>query len=88
VVIQLRFLFREAQEVWFLPGEKQMDTFIEFASIGITTILALFAALALQAFLLRVTFALMQPAAAARRVPTPAIEHGTRMTAHAYAKAR
>ncbi len=65
-----------------------MDAFLSFAAIAITTIIALFAALALQALLLRATVALMQPATAPRRIaPTP-IEHGTRMAARAYAKAR
>jgi hypothetical protein len=65
-----------------------MDTFIGFAAVVMATIVALFSALALQAVLLRAVFALMAPATAARRFATPAIEHGTRMAARAYAKAR
>ncbi|HKN25550.1 MAG TPA: hypothetical protein VJX72_11945 [Candidatus Acidoferrum sp.] len=65
-----------------------MDAFLSFAAIAITTIIALFAALALQALLLRATVALMQPATASRRIAPTAIEHGTRMAARAYVKAR
>jgi hypothetical protein len=65
-----------------------MDTFIGFAAIIMVTIIALFSALALQAVLLRVTFALMQPAIASRRVVPAPIECGTRMAARAYVRAR
>ena len=65
-----------------------MDTFIGFAAVVMVTIIALFSALALQALLLRATFALMQPATAARRIIPAPIEHGTRMAARAYARAR
>lgn len=65
-----------------------MDTFIAFAAIVMTTIVALFSALALQAVLLRATFAIMQPAGAQRRIAPPSVEHGTRMAARAFAKAR
>jgi hypothetical protein len=65
-----------------------METFIGFAAIAMTTIVALFAALALQALLLRGVVALMQPATAQRRILTPPIERGTQLVAHAYAKAR
>ena len=67
-----------------------MDTFIGFAAIVVTTIVALFAALVLQALLLRVAFVLMHPATAATRhvASPPQIEHGARLAAHAYAKAR
>jgi hypothetical protein len=65
-----------------------METFIGFAAIAMTTIVALFAALALQALLLRGVFALMQPATAGRRVPAPPIERGTQLVAHVYAKAK
>jgi hypothetical protein len=64
-----------------------METFIGFAAIVMTTIVALFAALALQALLLRGVFALMQPATAARRAAAPAIERGTQLVARAYATA-
>ena len=65
-----------------------METFINFAALAITTILALFSALALQALLLRGVFALMQPATADRRVAAPSIARGTQLAAQAYAKAR
>ncbi|HTZ47178.1 MAG TPA: hypothetical protein VMH20_06280 [Verrucomicrobiae bacterium] len=65
-----------------------MQTFIGFAAIAMTTILALFAALVLQALLLRGVFALMQPATASRRIPAPPMERGTAMVARAYAKAK
>ncbi len=65
-----------------------METFIGFAAVIMTTLTALFSALALQAILLRGVFALMEPATATRRVAPVAIEHGTCMAARAYAKAR
>jgi len=65
-----------------------MDTFIGFAAIVMTTIVALFSALALQALLLRAAFALMQPATAARHTTSPSIERGTQLAARAFAKAR
>jgi hypothetical protein len=65
-----------------------MDTLIGFAAVVLTTIIALFAALALQALLLRATFALMQPATAARRIVPPSMERGTQLAARAYAKGR
>jgi len=65
-----------------------MDTFFGFAAVLITTLVALFAALALQGLLLRATLALMQPATTARRITHPAMERGTQLVARAYAKAR
>ena len=65
-----------------------MDTLFGFAAVVMTTIIALFAALALQALLLRAVFALMEPAAAGRRIARPAIERGTWLVARAYAKGR
>jgi hypothetical protein len=65
-----------------------MQTFIGFAAVIMTTLIALFSALALQAVLLRGVFALMGPATATRRLAPAAIEHGARMAARAYAKAR
>ena len=65
-----------------------MDTMLGFAAIVIATILALFAALGLDWLLLRGVFLLMQPATADRRIPQPAIEHGSRLVAHAYAQRR
>ncbi len=65
-----------------------METFLQFAAIAMVTIVALFSALALQALLLRGVFALMEPATAPRRFAPPSIERGTRLPAHAFAKAR
>jgi hypothetical protein len=62
-----------------------MDTILGFAAVLIITILALFAALGLDWLLLRGAFLLMQPATA-RRVAPPAIEHGVRLVAQAYAR--
>ncbi len=58
-----------------------MDTFIGLAAVVMTTIVALFSALALQALLLRGVIALMQPATAGRAIVPPSV-------ARAYAKAR
>ena len=63
-----------------------METMFGFAALVIATILGLFAALALQAVLLKATFVLMQPATADRRIPRPAIERGSQMVARAYAR--
>jgi hypothetical protein len=65
-----------------------MDTLLGFVGLVITTLVALFAALALQTLLLRAAFALMQPATASRRVPQAAVEHGTRLVARAFSTAR
>jgi hypothetical protein len=65
-----------------------METMLEFAGVAIATVLALFAALALQTVLLRATFALMQPATAGRRNAPPAIERGARLAARAFSSAR
>lgn len=65
-----------------------METFIGFAAVVMVTIFALFAALALQALLLRGVFALMQPATASRRLVPPSLANGTRLVARAYAKAQ
>jgi hypothetical protein len=65
-----------------------MDTMLGFAALTMATIVALFAALGLQALLLRGVFALMQPATADRRATHAPIERGTRLAAQAYAKAR
>ncbi|HKI11305.1 MAG TPA: hypothetical protein VKA02_04265 [Candidatus Acidoferrum sp.] len=65
-----------------------MDTMLGFAVMVVATILALFAALGLDWLLLRAAFLLMQPATAGRRVSQPAIVHGTRLVAHAYAQRR
>lgn len=65
-----------------------MDTMLGFVGLVITSLVALFAALALQTLLLRAAFALMQPATASRRVPQPAVEHGTQLVARAFSTAR
>ena len=65
-----------------------MNTTFGFAAIAAATILAVFAALALDWLLLRGVFLLMQPATADRRAAKPAIEHGTRLTAQAFAQRR
>ena len=65
-----------------------MVTFINFAAVILTTIIALFGSLALQALLLRGVFALMQPATAARRVVQLPVERGTQLVVRSYAKAR
>ena len=64
-----------------------MDTMLAFVGLAITTLLALFAALALQTLLLRAAFALMHPATADRRVPQPGVEHGTPLVARALSRA-
>jgi hypothetical protein len=65
-----------------------METFIGFAALVMTTIFALFGALALQALLLRAAVALMQPATAARRIPASPMVRGTQLVTHAYVKTR
>lgn len=65
-----------------------MDTMLGFAGLVITTVVALFAALALEALLLRATFALMQPATADRRPRKLQLAEGTTLVAQAYEKAR
>ena len=64
-----------------------MDTMLTFIGLAVTTLVALFAALALQTLFLRAAFALMRPATA-RRVPQPALEHGTQLVARAFSRAR
>jgi hypothetical protein len=65
-----------------------METMMAFAVLAIVTILALFAAVAVQALLLRIAFFLMQPATANRRTPRPAIERGSQLAARAFAHSR
>jgi len=65
-----------------------METIFGFAGLVMATILGLFGALALQALLLRVTLALMQPVTADRRALRPPLERGTQLAARAYARAR
>lgn len=63
-----------------------METMFGFAALVMATILGLFAALALQALLLRAAFYLMQPATADRRPLRPPIERGAQLAARAYAR--
>jgi hypothetical protein len=63
-----------------------METLFGIAALVMATILGLFGALALQALLLRATFALMQPATADRRPVGPRLQHGTQLAAQAYAR--
>lgn len=65
-----------------------MDTILGFTSLLLTTILALFAALAMQMALLKAAFFLMQPAAANRPAPRPSLEHGTQLLVRAYARTK
>jgi hypothetical protein len=65
-----------------------MDTFLGFAGVVITTLVALFAALALEMALLKATFLLMQPATADRRLPRPELQRGTQLVARAYARSK
>jgi hypothetical protein len=63
-----------------------METIFGLAALVMVTILGLFTALALQALLLRATFALMQPATADRRPLRPPVERGIQLAARAYAR--
>lgn len=65
-----------------------MGTFIGFTAWVMTTIVALFSALALQALFLRGALALMEPSTAGRRIVPPSVARGTQLVARAYAKAR
>ena len=65
-----------------------MDTMVGCASLVITTVVALFMALALQGLLLRAMVALMQPATADRRAPKPGLDQGARLVARAFERAR
>lgn len=65
-----------------------METIFGFAALLMATILGFFAALALQALLLRATFALMQPATADRRPLRPPLERGAQLAARAFARMR
>ena len=68
-----------------------MDTMLTFVGLVITTLVALFAALALQTLLLRAAFAAhaaghCQPACSTTGVG--AVEHGTHLVARAFSRAR
>ena len=64
-----------------------MASILGFTGIVITTLIALSAALALHWALLNGVFLLMRPATAQRLDPLQ-FERGTRLAAHAYARAR
>ncbi len=61
-----------------------METMLGFVGVVVVTLLALFAALAVQTALLHLTIRLMQPATADRRPMRVAVAHGTRMVARAF----
>jgi hypothetical protein len=61
-----------------------METMLGFAGVAVITMLALFAALALQTALLQFTLWLMQPATADRRPVRIAVARGTRMVVRAF----
>jgi hypothetical protein len=74
-----------------------METMITFAGVAITTLVALFAALALQTLFLKATFALMRPLTVDRNGGTSSasgttrnsrVEQGARLVAHAYGRTR
>lgn len=64
-----------------------METMLGFVGLLITTLVALFSALALQTLLLRAAFALMQPATANRRIPQPVVEHVAHLVPRAVSRA-
>jgi hypothetical protein len=61
-----------------------METMLGFAGVVVITILALFAALALQTALLHLTLRLIHPSTADRRPVRLTVAHGTRMAARAF----
>lgn len=61
-----------------------MDTMMAIVSLILTTLIALFAALALDWLLLRGMFLLMEPATADRRIHSTGLERGTQLAARAY----
>jgi hypothetical protein len=65
-----------------------MDTLMSFIALLVTSLIALFAALALDWLLLRGLLLLMQPASAGRRVFTPRLEKGTQLAARAFARSK
>jgi hypothetical protein len=64
-----------------------VETMLGFVGLVITTLVALFSALALQTLLLRAAFALMQPATANRRIPQPVVEHVAQLVPRAVSRA-
>jgi hypothetical protein len=65
-----------------------VETMLGFVGLVITTLVALFSALALQTLLLRAAFALMQPATANRRIPQPVVEHVAQLVPRAVSRAQ
>lgn len=63
-----------------------MDKFIGFAALLLTSLLALFAAVALDWLLLRVMLRMMQPATADRRVSATRLDRGVQLAARAYGR--
>jgi hypothetical protein len=64
-----------------------MEAIIGFAAVAMATLMSLFAALALQGLLMKLTLQLMPGATADRRVVGAPIERGTRMVTRVYARA-
>jgi len=60
-----------------------METMLGFAGVMVVTLLALFAALALQSLLLHGMLRLMQPATADRRPVRIAVAHGAQLVVRA-----
>jgi hypothetical protein len=64
-------------------GRTHMETMLGFAGVVVITMLALFAALALQTALLQLTIRMMQPATADRRPARIAVARGPRIVTRA-----
>jgi hypothetical protein len=58
-----------------------MEAMIGFAAVVLVTLVSLFAALALQGLLMKLTLRLMPPTKADRRLAAAPVEIGTRMVA-------
>ncbi len=65
-----------------------MDTLISFTALIITSLIALFAALALDWLLLRGMFLIMKPATADRRNAPVRLERGSQLAAQAFARTK
>ncbi len=65
-----------------------MDTLISFTALILTSLLALFAGLALNWLLLRGMFLLMKPATADCRIPPARPAGGTQLAAQAFARTK
>jgi hypothetical protein len=64
-----------------------MEAMIGFTAVALVTLVSLFAALALQGLLMKLTLQLMPGATANRRVVAAPVERGPRMVARVYARA-